>query len=281
MDDDLDDMMDEMDNDDDDDADLEDDDPDGLSLTIDRASASPHPYTCNKCDKTFSFNYALKNHQCSCSSSASIAPVVGRRSAPATIAAPYHPHDRSPLQVQLLLSLSAVTTATAGSPSAVTTADDELTCDVCGLRSTNRRTLAAHMDTHSTGEPCVCALCGATHDTRHDLKEHRRRSHAKAYAADVAAEQAAAADKPNKCDVCGRKYAKRAALDEHMRVHTGEKPFRCFVCGKAFARRVLVRQHERIHTGETPYKCRYCVMTFTYGASRRAHEKTKHPDMMS
>ena len=61
------------------------------------------------------------------------------------------------------------------------------------------------------------------------------------------------------CNVCGRPFKKRATLNRHMLVHTGEKPFVCKVCGRKFAQTGTLKLHMMIHTGEKPFACNTLV----------------------
>ncbi|XP_061437546.1 zinc finger protein ZFP2-like [Lethenteron reissneri] len=62
-------------------------------------------------------------------------------------------------------------------------------------------------------------------------------------------------EKPFKCTVCEKAFAKSSNLKTHQRTHTGKKPFKCSVCGKAFAKSSILKSHQRTHTGEKPFKC--------------------------
>lgn len=47
----------------------------------------------------------------------------------------------------------------------------------------------------------------------------------------------------------GLEFKAKYKLINHIRVHTGERPYRCTICQKEFARSENLKIHERIHTG--------------------------------
>lgn len=49
--------------------------------------------------------------------------------------------------------------------------------------------------------------------------------------------------RPYACCVCGRPFKKKAHLQEHFLVHTGEKPFVCPQCDKRFSRARTLKAH--------------------------------------
>lgn len=50
------------------------------------------------------------------------------------------------------------------------------------------------------------------------------------------------------CERAGRMFSAKYKLINHIRVHTGQKPFKCDVCYREFARMENMKIHKRVHT---------------------------------
>ncbi|CAM9150760.1 unnamed protein product, partial [Lampetra fluviatilis] len=84
-------------------------------------------------------------------------------------------------------------------------------------------------------------------------------------------------EKPFKCSVCGKAFARSSTLVIHQKTHTGEKPFKCSVCGKAFSQSSDLKIHQRTHTGEKPFRCTPCRKAFAQSSHLHVHQRThKH-----
>ncbi|XP_050688675.1 zinc finger protein 729-like isoform X2 [Eriocheir sinensis] len=69
--------------------------------------------------------------------------------------------------------------------------------------------------------------------------------------------------KPHACDVCNKRFAQKFEVAVHKIKHTGERPHQCNVCGKPFRSKVNLLHHKMRHTGEYPFLCSICHKGFS------------------
>ncbi|XP_058824839.1 zinc finger protein 391-like [Topomyia yanbarensis] len=86
------------------------------------------------------------------------------------------------------------------------------------------------------------------------------------------------ADRPHKCDVCGKGFQKSNNLTQHKRIHTGERPHICEICGKGFIENVHLKRHKRSHTRERRHECDVCGKMFIEGNHLSQHRQRHFGD---
>ncbi|XP_016396868.1 uncharacterized protein LOC107730532 isoform X1 [Sinocyclocheilus rhinocerous] len=74
------------------------------------------------------------------------------------------------------------------------------------------------------------------------------------------------------CPQCGRVLSNASALENHMRLHTGERPYTCSQCGKAFPSVRGLNRHVKVHAEEKRYQCEECGKSFVYHFTLTKHQ---------
>lgn len=78
--------------------------------------------------------------------------------------------------------------------------------------------------------------------------------------------------KPYSCNICGKRFVSKVALNHHSRIHNENYEFCCKFCHVAFKVKADKFTHEQIHiTKGNSYKCPNCSETFATNKECRIH----------
>uniref|UniRef100_A0A3P9AF63 C2H2-type domain-containing protein n=1 Tax=Esox lucius TaxID=8010 RepID=A0A3P9AF63_ESOLU len=166
-------------------------------------------------------------------------------------------------------------------------------CKHCGkvCKSSNSMAFLAHVRTHTGSKPFKCKICSFSTAQLGDARNHVRRHLGmreykchicgwafvmkKHLSTHLLGKHGLGQPKERKfeCDVCERSFSEKWALNNHMKLHTGDKPYKCAwpACHYAFLTLSAMKDHYRTHTGEKSFLCDLCGFA---GGTR--HALTKH-----
>ena len=110
--------------------------------------------------------------------------------------------------------------------------NEEHKCPRCDMVFNSKRYVETHIKAVHEKTPCVECGILVSNMKRHISRQHTSND-----------------DKKDKCDVCGKGFARKEHLPDHKNIHTGEKPYKCKFCSACFASRGNHNIHERSHLG--------------------------------
>uniref|UniRef100_A0A3Q3Q604 C2H2-type domain-containing protein n=1 Tax=Monopterus albus TaxID=43700 RepID=A0A3Q3Q604_MONAL len=162
-------------------------------------------------------------------------------------------------------------------------------CKYCGkvCKSSNSMAFLAHIRTH-TSKPFMCKICNFATAQLGDARNHvKRHLGMREYKCDICwafvmkkhlsthllGKHGVGQRKEKfECELCERSFSEKWALNNHMKLHSGEKPYKCAwpSCHYAFLNLSAMKDHYRTHT-EKSYLCDLCGF-----AGGTKHALTKH-----
>lgn len=83
---------------------------------------------------------------------------------------------------------------------------------------------------------------------------------------------------------CGKTFSSRFCLKRHLiTLHMGFKRFVCNVCGRNFAQKQYLTEHINTHTQNHPYACDFpgCTKKFKQRSRQCLHKKLQHGQHMN
>ena len=83
----------------------------------------------------------------------------------------------------------------------------------------------------------------------------------------------------NPCGQCGKNFARKALLNEHLaEVHGDNKArkMQCKVCNKWMSNAKIMEGHHNMHMGTKPFKCDFCEKSYRTRGNMAAHRKEVH-----
>jgi len=171
--------------------------------------------------------------------------------------------------------------------------EKKFVCPECGKKLKRRYCLTLHMKIHSGDKNYQCDQCEAKYISsaalrNHTLSKHTDRSNAEHFICNYCGQDFLkkayldrhimlhTGEKKYKCEVCPKSFRLETSFKDHMNMHNGIKNHQCPLCEKRFTQRQQMTMHLRRHTGDKRHKCEICEQAFIEPSSLRKHIQTHH-----
>ena len=84
-------------------------------------------------------------------------------------------------------------------------------------------------------------------------------------------------EKPYICSICGKRFARKFSLKNHLTTHSDERKIKCDICPdeRYFKTKSQLSNHLVYHY-EQKHSCAHCDKKFYTFSCLKAHEKRKH-----
>jgi len=142
-------------------------------------------------------------------------------------------------------------------------------CDECDKTLKNNHNLKEHIKSaHIKAFECpyeMCQIAGKRFGHKRHLKTHVERYHMK---------------EREKCEFCEKFFYDKNSRKKHVNeIHLKIKPYVCIICHKCFPRRGSLDIHMKTHNcmeEKIVFECKYCGFKFIHKNNLHKHLKTKH-----
>ncbi|XP_060645576.1 gastrula zinc finger protein xFG20-1 [Drosophila nasuta] len=150
----------------------------------------------------------------------------------------------------------------------------KLHCPVCNKALVSLAGYVKHVKKHEPPGGFQCRHCDAHYCHENELKEHVKSTHGALSCRLCLGDEVL--------------FNSKAELDAHVEeahqdrkfnvcVVTADKPFKCEICGKSFSDRESCLSHHSEHINALPVECKSCAQRFSCQSSLTKHQR-KHPD---
>ncbi|KPI99627.1 Zinc finger imprinted 3 [Papilio xuthus] len=147
-------------------------------------------------------------------------------------------------------------------------------CELCDKRFVKAKRLEEHhiaLHLKATPVKCTAPGCNFACSSRPVLRTHTRMLH-----------RNARARRDHVCHLCGKTYTSKAALQGHLRAHSGERPLRCARCPAAFGYPAALYNHTRlVHLGHASGRNKTNEVSQTVTEATLAPLTAEHVDSRS